>query len=118
MNRPTSRIADLAARAEQGDERARRQLLQALAPALTRLAKAAVETSPTPPPHPGAPNPAKPDAAGSPLLRKIRAVAQRLTGGNADACDPAALAHDLGRLIAARIHPGPTEVVTPTLLSA
>jgi hypothetical protein len=102
MNRPTSRIADLAARAEQGDERARRQLVQALAPALARLAKAAVQ----------------PDAPATPLVHRIHAVAQRLTGGNAAACDPAALAHDLGRLIAARICPSPTEVANPTLLSA
>ena len=108
MNRPTSRIADLAARAQQGDERARRQLLQALAPALARLAKAAVQPL----------QPAQPEAPSTPLVQRIRAVAQRLTGGPAAACDPAALAHDLGRLIAARIHPSPTEVAAPTLLSA
>jgi hypothetical protein len=101
MNPSKTSLADLAARAEQGDERARRQLLQALAPALKRLARVAVETS---------------EAA--PLLQRIRAVAQRLTDGNAAACDPANLAHDLGRLIAARIHPSPTEVAAPTLLSA
>ena len=116
MNRPISRISDLAARAEQGDERARRQLLRALAPALTRLARAAVAAAPPPAQTAASPH-RQPDPAASPLLRKIRAVAERLTGGSA-ACDPAALAHDLGRLIAARIHPGATEIATPTLLSA
>lgn len=104
MNRP-SRIADLAARAERGDERARRQLLQALAPALARLAKAAVQ-------------PQRPGSPATPLIQRVQAIAERVTEGNPAACDPAALAHDLGRLVAARLCPSPTEVAAATLLSA
>lgn len=99
MQQTNNHYAQLADRARNGDEQARRQFLRELEPSLKRIVHRAMQT--------GTPT--------TPLLQQVQTVIARLTGGAPAAVDEASLAHDLSRLIATRTWCGPTQVCAPTI---
>ena len=99
MNEPMNPFAALAQRARAGDEQARRQFVREIEPYLARMVKHSARLK---------------SAAHGPL-GQIQAVVRRLTGPSARDADPDALAHDLGRIIAAQLWSGPTQTCAPTL---
>jgi hypothetical protein len=89
-----NRFQQLADQARDGDERAKRRLQSELQPALARIVKRVLRCDPS-----------------SSVHQRIAAAVRRLTP-DADpdsSADRLALAKDLGRMIAARLHPSPTE---------